>query len=79
MHGIRCSGPERGKVRHLSHGFIYKSKWNKKELHQLLIQKIEVIYTNYSSIDVVGGKARRKEALGKPRLRWVDNIRMDPL
>jgi hypothetical protein len=25
----------------------------------------------------VGGKARRKEPLGRPRHRWLDNIRMD--
>jgi hypothetical protein len=24
-----------------------------------------------------GGKARRKEPLGRPRLRWNDGIRMD--
>jgi hypothetical protein len=24
-----------------------------------------------------GGKARRKEPLGRPRYRWVDNIKMD--
>jgi hypothetical protein len=26
---------------------------------------------------VIGGKARGKEPLGRPRCRWVDNIRMD--
>jgi hypothetical protein len=26
---------------------------------------------------VIGGKARRKEPLGRPRRRWVDNFRMD--
>jgi hypothetical protein len=26
---------------------------------------------------VIGGKARGKEPLGRPRRRWVDNIRMD--
>jgi hypothetical protein len=25
----------------------------------------------------IGGKARRKEPLGRPRRRWVDNIKMD--
>jgi hypothetical protein len=25
----------------------------------------------------VGGKARRKEPLGRPKRRWVDNIKMD--
>jgi hypothetical protein len=25
----------------------------------------------------IGGKARRKELLGRPRRRWVDNIKMD--
>jgi hypothetical protein len=24
----------------------------------------------------IGGKARRKEPLGRPRRRWVDNIKM---
>jgi hypothetical protein len=24
-----------------------------------------------------GGKARRKETLGRPKRRWVDNIKMD--
>jgi hypothetical protein len=28
-------------------------------------------------IYVIGGKARGKETLGRPRRRWVDNIRMD--
>jgi hypothetical protein len=27
----------------------------------------------------IGGKARGKEPLGRPRHRWVDNIRMDVL
>jgi hypothetical protein len=27
--------------------------------------------------EVVGGKARGKEPLGRPRRRWLDNIRMD--
>jgi hypothetical protein len=27
--------------------------------------------------EVVGGKARKKDLLGRPRHRWVDNIRMD--
>jgi hypothetical protein len=26
---------------------------------------------------IIGGKARGKEPLGRPRRRWVDNIRMD--
>jgi hypothetical protein len=26
---------------------------------------------------IICGKARRKEPLGRPRRRWVDNIRMD--
>jgi hypothetical protein len=26
---------------------------------------------------VTGGKAGRKELLGRPRRRWMDNIRMD--
>jgi hypothetical protein len=26
---------------------------------------------------IIGGKAREKEPLGRPRRRWVDNIRMD--
>jgi hypothetical protein len=26
---------------------------------------------------VIGGKSRRKEPLGKPRRRWVDNVKMD--
>jgi transcription termination factor 2 len=26
---------------------------------------------------ILGGKARRKEPLGRPRRRWVDNIKMD--
>jgi hypothetical protein len=26
---------------------------------------------------VIGGQARGKEPLGRPRRRWVDNIRMD--
>jgi hypothetical protein len=34
-------------------------------------KKDEVAY------DVVGGKARRKRPLGRPRCRWMDNIRMD--
>jgi hypothetical protein len=25
----------------------------------------------------IGGKARRKEPLGRPRHRWVDNFKMD--
>jgi hypothetical protein len=25
----------------------------------------------------IGGNARRKEPLGRPRRRWVDNIKMD--
>jgi hypothetical protein len=25
----------------------------------------------------IGGKAGRKETLGRPRPRWVDNIKMD--
>jgi hypothetical protein len=25
----------------------------------------------------MGGKARRKRQLGRPRRRWVDNIKMD--
>jgi hypothetical protein len=25
---------------------------------------------------IIGGKARGKEPLGRPRRRWVDNIRM---
>jgi hypothetical protein len=25
----------------------------------------------------IGGKARKKEPLGRPRRRWVDNIKMD--
>jgi hypothetical protein len=25
----------------------------------------------------IGGKARRKDPLGRPRRRWVDNIKMD--
>jgi hypothetical protein len=25
----------------------------------------------------IGGKARRKETTGRPRRRWVDNIKMD--
>jgi hypothetical protein len=25
----------------------------------------------------IAGKARRKEATGKPRCRWVDNIKLD--
>jgi hypothetical protein len=25
----------------------------------------------------IGGKASRKEATGRPRSRWVDNIKMD--
>jgi hypothetical protein len=25
----------------------------------------------------IGGKARRKEPLGRPRRRWVDNIKTD--
>jgi hypothetical protein len=28
-------------------------------------------------IEDIGGKARRKEPLGRPRRRWVDNIKMD--
>jgi hypothetical protein len=28
-------------------------------------------------IYVIGGKARGKEPLGRPRHKWVDNIRMD--
>jgi hypothetical protein len=28
-------------------------------------------------IYIIGGKARGKELLGRPRRRWVDNIRMD--
>jgi hypothetical protein len=28
-------------------------------------------------VQVVGGKARGKEPLGRPRRRWVDNIKMD--
>jgi hypothetical protein len=27
--------------------------------------------------EMAGGKARGKEPLGRPRRRWVDNIRMD--
>jgi hypothetical protein len=27
----------------------------------------------------IGGKARGKEPLGRPRRRWVDNIKMDLL
>jgi hypothetical protein len=30
-------------------------------------------------LKVVGGKARRKEMPGRPRCRWVNNIRMDLL
>jgi hypothetical protein len=26
---------------------------------------------------IIGGKASGKETLGRPRHRWVDNIRMD--
>jgi hypothetical protein len=26
---------------------------------------------------IIGGEARGKEPLGRPRRRWVDNIRMD--
>jgi hypothetical protein len=25
----------------------------------------------------IGGEARRKEPLGRPRRKWVDNIKMD--
>jgi hypothetical protein len=28
-------------------------------------------------IQDTGGKARRKEPLGRPRHKWVDNIKMD--
>jgi hypothetical protein len=28
-------------------------------------------------IEDIGGKARRKEPLGRPRGRWMDNIKMD--
>jgi hypothetical protein len=28
-------------------------------------------------IQDIGGKARRKETLRRPRRRWVDNIKMD--
>jgi hypothetical protein len=28
-------------------------------------------------IQYIGGKVRRKERLGRPRRRWVDNIKMD--
>jgi hypothetical protein len=28
-------------------------------------------------VEVVGGKARGKEPLGRPRRRWLYNIRMD--
>jgi hypothetical protein len=28
---------------------------------------------------VIGRKARRKEPLGRPRRRWIDNIKMDLL
>jgi hypothetical protein len=28
-------------------------------------------------IQDIGGKARRKGTIGKPRRRWVDNIKMD--
>jgi hypothetical protein len=28
-------------------------------------------------IYITGGKARRKEPLGRPRCRWVDNIKTD--
>jgi hypothetical protein len=28
-------------------------------------------------VEVIGGKARGKELLGRPRRRWMDNIRMD--
>jgi hypothetical protein len=28
-------------------------------------------------IEDIGGKARRKKPLGRPRRRWVDNIKMD--
>jgi hypothetical protein len=30
-----------------------------------------------ASVLVIGGNSRRKEPLGRPRHRWVDNIRMD--
>jgi hypothetical protein len=28
------------------------------------------------SLWIIGGKARRKEPLGRPRRRWVDNVRI---
>jgi hypothetical protein len=28
-------------------------------------------------VEIIGGKARGKRPLGRPRRRWVDNIRMD--
>jgi hypothetical protein len=31
----------------------------------------------FSNGKVVGGKARAKEPLGRPRRRWLNNIRMD--
>jgi hypothetical protein len=30
-------------------------------------------------VQVIGGKARGREPLGRPRCRWVDNIKMDLL
>jgi hypothetical protein len=30
----------------------------------------------WERVKFVGGKSRRKESLGRPRHRWLDNIRM---
>jgi predicted small integral membrane protein len=35
------------------------------------------LVNSVSNLRVVGGKARRKEPLGRPRNKWLDNIRMD--
>jgi hypothetical protein len=40
----------------------------------------EACSTNWGkdeSVWITGGRARGKEPLGRPRLRWVDNIKMD--
>jgi hypothetical protein len=63
-------------------------KLHNEELHNLYSSSriIRVIKSRraYSTnggedecIKDIGGKARRKESVGRPRPKWVDNIKMD--
>jgi hypothetical protein len=52
-------------------------KWNKKEYKIMKAGHVARMGETRNAYRILVGKAEGKRPLGRPRRRWVDNIRMD--